>query len=546
MVDGPRPLILIRGFGGADVQDEQRDAYQGFNNGTVYPERRGENYIYEGFVLRALKSTRYPYRDATNVVSYYPQEVPAPPEHDGWPEGLLRGTVAVDVPMARQVLAGGISGTLWVYRYYDLRPRTIECYGKGLARLIDIIRQGAERVNEEFAGVDIVAHSMGGLVARAALTQMGSKSEELIHRIVTLGTPHRGIAFQRLPHWLVGSLPKADAAADELAAFNPDGTGFLKIPFSSRKILTVVGTDYRAYGAKAASSGNRISTLLDEGTLSYNRSDGLVKQASAQLPGAPRTFIHKCHGGRDSLATSREAYEIAMRFFHGTRHVQLWLDRAKVRRGKDLFGRSEFYLGVCVKPRYVDFEIFHQSPEAENCYGPFRRDDFTDDLPELAQELSLPLSASGDDTTGWAGPDRLIWEGWIDGSCKPAGVVDESLVFRLDVYVGERDAFGIGFFDNVVFRKQYYVQAVPGDAGEAPTLYLHTGERFLAPDVTTDALEAAARGTDPAVKKLEPSKETSATWAFSVAGSGFDADLSVSITDVVHAQQRASEAAPVA
>jgi hypothetical protein len=56
----PRPMILIRGFGGPDVSGEQRSAYQGFNDGTVYAGKRGENYIYEGFLLRAMKSDRYP------------------------------------------------------------------------------------------------------------------------------------------------------------------------------------------------------------------------------------------------------------------------------------------------------------------------------------------------------------------------------------------------------------------------------------------------------------------------------------------------------
>ncbi len=63
-----RPLILVRGFGGPDVGGVRRTAYQGFNEGTVYPSRRGENFIYEGFVLRALKYLEHPYRDATNVV----------------------------------------------------------------------------------------------------------------------------------------------------------------------------------------------------------------------------------------------------------------------------------------------------------------------------------------------------------------------------------------------------------------------------------------------------------------------------------------------
>src|SRR5687767_12963672 len=68
------PIILIRGFGGLSVEDERRIAYQGFNDGTVYPQKRGENYIYEGMVLRFLKGD-WTYQDATNVVGYYPKPV---------------------------------------------------------------------------------------------------------------------------------------------------------------------------------------------------------------------------------------------------------------------------------------------------------------------------------------------------------------------------------------------------------------------------------------------------------------------------------------
>lgn len=80
----PRPLVLIRGFGGADISGEQRSAYQGYNDGTVYLGKRGENYIYEGFLLRAMKSDRYRYTDATNVVGYYAEEVDAPDDLDGY------------------------------------------------------------------------------------------------------------------------------------------------------------------------------------------------------------------------------------------------------------------------------------------------------------------------------------------------------------------------------------------------------------------------------------------------------------------------------
>src|SRR4026209_2378110 len=67
---GAAPLILVRGFGGLGVEDERRIAYEGFNDGTVYPHKRGENYIYEGLILRFMKS-HWRYQDATNIVGYY-------------------------------------------------------------------------------------------------------------------------------------------------------------------------------------------------------------------------------------------------------------------------------------------------------------------------------------------------------------------------------------------------------------------------------------------------------------------------------------------
>lgn len=167
-------------------------------------------------------------------------------------------------------------------------------YGEGLVQLIGLIQNHHHRhTDKKFPGVDIVAHSMGGLVVREALRKLDTVDKgsvgELIHRIVTLGTPHRGIAFQRIPGWALQHLPGTKEAVDELDAFDPGGKDFLAIAdgFPIERILTVVGTNYRTYGAAAASLANRLASLFDEGSLQYNRSDGLVKQASAQLPGAP-------------------------------------------------------------------------------------------------------------------------------------------------------------------------------------------------------------------------------------------------------------------
>ena len=83
---------------------------------------------------------------------------------------------------------------------------------------------------------------------------------------------------------------------------------------------------------------------------------------------------------------------------------------------------------------------------------------------------------------------------------------------RLDFYVGERDLFGLGFSDNVVFRKQYYVRAVFGDIADLSTLQaieLHNKEQFTHPD--------------PSMRRVAPDK-----WEFEVGGTGFKATMRLS------------------
>ena len=283
-----------------------------------------------------------------------------------------------------------------------------------------------------------------------------------------------------------------------------------KLTRVSERILTVVGTNYRTYGVRASAWANRLFSLADEFGPNYNRSDGLVKQQSAQIPGAPRTFVHKCHGGVDSLVTSREAFEIATRFFFGDLRVRIRMIAGRVTRGKDFFGKSEFFFGLSIKPRRVDFDLFHQSVEAENCYGPFSATDGMGDVnfSERPEKLAF----------GWADDYKLIWEGYLDTSQvmpdESTGLKD--LVFRLDFYVGERDLFGIGFSDNVVFRKQYYLRTV---ASEPPEVYLLTDERFMDPK---------ARAASPA----RPLSRTEQGWMFEVSGTGFTGTFQVEIDNL--------------
>ena len=525
------PLILIRGFGGIAVEDEKRIAYQGFNDGTVYPQKRGENYIYEGLILRFMKSD-WQYRDATNVIGYYPNtvdvalDIPEQLKHFD-PQYFTGHRIVIDPAMALNLVssAGDPCRTLWVFRYYDLDDRRFATYGESLVRLISFLRDLAslKATDQPKPKVNILAHSMGGLLVREAIQvtypQLKQQASDHINKVVTLGTPHQGIAFQLLNEWITVD------AEEELEHFNPafqrdeqrekrkgkyrDSRNeaafvYFKDHFPLDRMLTVVGTNYRTYAVGMASSMNRLFSVAGEGGLAYNRSDGLVKQASAQLPGAYRTFVHKCHGGHDSLVTSREAYEIATRFFFGNVRARLRLVTAKVERGGDWFGRSEYFFGISVKPRQVDFELFHQSPEAENCYGPFSTEDLTDSPVDF----------------DWPDPrTRLIWEGFLDASKlgpdrKRGDMVD--MVLRIDIYVGERDKFGVGFSDNVVFRKQYYLRAV---LSPELTLFRHTGEQFMQKE----------NGRGPYVPDEDKMEPSSSGWEFPVAGTGFTATLAVEL-----------------
>ncbi|MDB5840696.1 MAG: hypothetical protein JWQ23_2648 [Herminiimonas sp.] len=522
----PAPIILIRGFGGLDVGDERKVAYQGFNDGTVYPQKRGENYIYEGLILRFLKS-QWGYQDGTNVVGYYSEETAyspddIPPELSALDKRFFSGDrVVLDPAMALHLVrtVKDPRRTLWVFRYYDLNDRNFDAYGNALVRLIDFIRELAALNNRPKPHVNIIAHSMGGLLARHAVQvaypRLGRQARDAINKIVTLGTPHQGVSFQIIRNWL-----RIDPE-QELEMFNParqkdpgDPMSFLNFHrhFPIDRLLTVVGTNYRSYALGSASALNRLFSVTEEFGTNYNRSDGLVKQAHAQIPGAPRTFVHKCHGGFDSLVTSRESFEIAARFFFGNMRARLWLLDAHVKRGHDLFGKSEFFFGVSIKPRRVDFDLFHQSAEAENCYGPFATDDLSEDNPAF----------------DWAAPDRMIWEGMLDTASilADSSITTKDLVLRLDFYVGERDLFGIGFSDNVVFRKQYYIRALLTDPLQ---LFSYADETFASRHRADDTGGELAKGPKG--------------WEFQVIGTGFEATLGIEL-DVLNPASATSAVAP--
>jgi hypothetical protein len=216
---------------------------------------------------------------------------------------------------------------------------------------IDALGQGlAGKIAAEDRPVDLVCHSMGGLVARAAL----KAGAQRIGRIITLGTPHGGShavvrAFDG-SHDIVKGLAAIDGAHDPseiarlLAGFpgmagmipHPDvlaGPDFCQpinwpagvnrpkdallaaalalreaLPAAGAEFHTLVGTG-RPTIASAEVSGGRIRYFTGDG-------DGTVARESALLPGANAWFVAAEHG---ALPRSARAVAAVLALLDGQR-----------------------------------------------------------------------------------------------------------------------------------------------------------------------------------------------------------------------------------
>jgi len=107
----------------------------------------------------------------------------------------------------------------WIHLYsvrHTALGGDIEQSGRQLAAAIDRIRRAAGATE-----VDVVAHSMGGLVARACVRAHGRASG--IGRLITLGTPHQGtLVFSRIAlDPMVGQMRPTSPLLRRLAADDP-------------------------------------------------------------------------------------------------------------------------------------------------------------------------------------------------------------------------------------------------------------------------------------------------------------------------------------
>lgn len=348
------PIVYIRGYAMTQsaVEDTVADPYMGFNVGATKIRQLHTSdvarHIFESPLVRLMKDEGY--KDVFDAGAELPQS---------------------QVPPARSV---------WIYRYYEpvsnqlgkgFRPEILD-YAKGLKRLLgDMQTQYATRdgkvdptVAKQFK-VHLVAHSMGGLIARCFLQNV-SRADPRVDKVFTYATPHGGIDLR----W-IGNVPDF-LRFNNSENFNEETMReYLRLPkgrpvssldghFPAARFFCLVGTNHRDYGA----AKNLVGPM----------SDGLVQIANACVDGSPRAFVHRSHSGHYGIVNSEEGYQNLRRFLFGDARIDAYLRVddlplpaavEKLRKdGKEV--RASYHIEVIARVRGVRWDLHRRTVNEES------------------------------------------------------------------------------------------------------------------------------------------------------------------------------------
>jgi pimeloyl-ACP methyl ester carboxylesterase len=319
--DAGAPVIYVRGYAGParSIDKAADDAFYGFNDGSTHARVDGDGepmfYQFESPLLRLMIDEEYELLVRGSQHAYLEQ---SPDEHIGGP-------------------------AIWVYRFYDDAAGTfgekrtsfdIVRAAEGLYDFVTLVR----RKTKGSPKVHLVAHSMGGLICRTMLQRVCREAgpgrhprttgPEMVDRVVTMGTPHRGIetrfAFADLLNEVVGVFGSEIFAPRNMYGYlTPGADGDRRPPrgwqphevdpdaFPAERFFCVIGTNPADYSQARHAIGAK--------------SDGLVRVDNAYVRGAPRSFVHRSHSGRFGLVNSEEAYQSLRRFLFGKHRVDVEL-----------------------------------------------------------------------------------------------------------------------------------------------------------------------------------------------------------------------------
>lgn len=349
------PIIYIRGYAmtSGERDDAAADPFCGFNLGsTLYraansADRRPQKLVFESPVVRLMSEFQYKhvYQNGFDIM-----------DGDWEPSRDDQGKPVLGIPPT----------SIIILRYYDDGS---EVLGDGKARNIveyarrlnELILKVKERVAEyqidgktvmppEDFRCYLVAHSMGGLVARAFLQGKGPYQEarKTVDKLFTFATPHNGIDVLgiNVPFWLTKEQANT-FSREEMAKYLNLSSDIRKhfdkrvdlIPGSAlapERIFCMIGTNRGDYeplqGAVRAFVGNGSDGLvrIDNASLWGIATDAngeFVKHSETQVATA---YAYRSHSGYHGIVNSEEAYQNLVRFLFGDVRVDVYLDIEEV------------------------------------------------------------------------------------------------------------------------------------------------------------------------------------------------------------------------
>jgi pimeloyl-ACP methyl ester carboxylesterase len=348
------PIIYVRGYAGTqdDVEETVDDPFYGFNKGATHvrvgPEGTARFFAFESPLVRLMSD-------------------------EGYMDVFQGDTQAVDTSKISD-----LRRTVWIYRYYDVTSQTFEGFedvrlsiekaAEGLRQMIDDVRKQCD-----CRKVNLVAHSMGGLICRSLLQrgypEAGLKSSDIVDKLFTYGTPHGGIHFDvgggllewardrigwnnsddfgkdRMYQYLLGDARK-DAGGNPISKDDfcqNDLYGY----FPPERVFCIIGTNAKDYDVAMGMSRRTVGP----------QSDGLVQMESAYVKGCSRAYLHRSHSGRYGMVNSEEGYQNLRRFLFGDVRVALSLVNIEIpaeRKPEDKFYQAEVGVSLRGLPVLVD------------------------------------------------------------------------------------------------------------------------------------------------------------------------------------------------